>query len=97
MRLNKYIKEGDIIQISLNIEDPKIGTDYSEREIKNNIEKIEKAISKIGKPKDKAEEAILADLEDKLDKWKNVKKETKPTGPGTPELMMAPEAPPEEK
>ena len=99
MRLNKFLTEED----ALDIEEPETDGDYSDRVVKQNIEKIKKAISKLGEPKNDAEEAILADLEDKLDKWKNVDKETEPAGPfripGDEELPPeeAPEEPPKKK
>ena len=87
MRLNRYMNEEDS---ALDIEEPEVGGEYSDRVVKDNIKKIEKAISKIGDPKDEGEEAILSDLEDKLDKWKNVDKETKSIGPTpVPDMISA--------
>lgn len=84
MRLNRFLTEEGAVQAALDIKEPEVDGKYSERVIKDNKDKIEKAISKLGEPKDEAEEAILADLEDKLEKWGNIDKETKPAGPGEP-------------
>jgi len=99
MRLNRFLTEEGAVQSALDIEEPEVDGKYSERVINDNIDKIEKAISKLGKPKDDAEEAILSDLEDKLDKWNNVDKETKPAGPGKPPEGEQPagEEPPKEE
>lgn len=100
MRLRYFLKEEDIVQTALDIIEPKVKGKYSERVIKNNKETIEKAISKVGEPKDEAEEAILSDLEDKLEKWNNIEKETKPAGPiksDNPPPEGGEEPPPEEE
>ena len=96
MRFSKFIDEKNTIQTALNINEPEIGKKYSKRIIEKNKEAIEKAISKLGKPNNNADEAILSDLEDKLDKWNNVKKETEPVGPFKEEPVEE-KPPPEEK
>jgi len=98
MRLNRFLNEEDIIQKGLDTNEPEVNKKYSDRVIKSNKKTINKAISKLGKPSNDADEAILSDLEDKLDKWENVKKETKPAGPFTekePEEKDPPEEPEE--
>jgi hypothetical protein len=82
MRLNRYLREEDIVKKALDLDEPEIDTKYSDESIIRRTEIIEDAIMAAEKIKDdEAREAIIADLEDKLDKWENVKKETEPAPP----------------
>lgn len=86
MRLRRFITENDIVQIGLNIDEPQISLKYSDKETKENIYSIKKAISGLKKEKldPKVRDAKFRDLMDKLEKWQNLDKSTKPAGPNIP-------------
>jgi len=87
MRLNRYIREEDIVKTGLDTDEPEVNRKYSKESIKKRIDIIKSAINAAEEQKgdEDAKEAVIADLEDKLDKWKNVEGETKPAPPPPPE------------
>jgi hypothetical protein len=95
MRLEKYIKEEDVVQKALALDEPEVGGDYSEDYVNKRKDIITAALESI-KGDDEATEAMIADLKDKLDKWENVKKETKPKKPAPPPEEKKEEEPEEE-
>ena len=98
MRLTRFLTEKDNIVKGLSINEPEIGEEYSDEEVKKNITAIKDAIAaqKSKGTESEADNALLKDLTDKLEKWENVDQETKPAGPVVPALdVMAATASPE--
>lgn len=102
MRLTRFLYEEDAVKKALEIEEPAVGEEYSDEEVKWRISDIKDAIEvqKKNGVESEADNALLKDLEDKLDKWENVDKETEPAGPVVPALdvmaaTVAPEPPAE--
>jgi hypothetical protein len=100
MRLTRFLYEGDSIKKALEIEEPAVGEEYSDEEIKWRISSIKDAIDAQKKNgiESEVDNSLLKDLTDKLEKWENVDQETKPAGPVIPALdvlvaTVAPEPP----
>ena len=100
MRLTRFLYEGDVIKKALEIEEPAVGEEYSDEEIKWRISDIKDAIDvqKKNGIESEVNNALLKDLTDKLEKWENVDQETEPAGPVVPALdvmaaTVAPEPP----
>lgn len=78
MRYSNYLKE-DSITKALNLEEPKIGSEYPSEKIERYLKIIDAAIKDMTKKEENdSNDSIIADLRDKKKKWENVKKETKP-------------------
>ena len=100
MRLTRFLYEEDAVKKALEIEEPAVGEEYSDEEIKMRISDIKDAIKAQKKNgiESEADNALLKDLTDKLDKWENIDAETEPVGPVVPAvdvLAAQAAAPPE--
>lgn len=104
MRLQQYLKEENVIQKALDIEEPDVGGEYDNAEISDMLELINIAIGKQSEKISKLRKSgsdeeldtarsILKDLKDKEEKLENHEKETKPAGPN-PEPAAGEEGPP---
>jgi 3-hydroxyacyl-CoA dehydrogenase len=94
MRLEKYIKEEDIVQKALALDEPEVGGDYNEDYVNKRVDIITTALESI-KGDDEASEAIIRDLKDKLEKWENVEKYSKPKKSAPPPEKKEEEVPEE--
>ena len=97
MRFNNYLNEESIIQKALALEEPDLDTEYTDEEVKSNLDILNQAIKKQESLSDnEASTAILKDLEDKKGKWEHWEEVVKSQGPNkAPEEIGMEELPPE--